>query len=224
MDFDIESLRETLGDKFDWLKQHVEKLEGKAAAAVSESIHQRKGLKEQVSKLTEQNSALLAKLGVEAFEEVESLPDAKGAADAAKQWEAKAKRLERDLTEARKAAEDATGKWRAQARQAAIAQALDPHKWVDREIVGSYVAARVVEEGDEVLFRTDGGQLVPLRDGVAGLAKAKPTLLESTGAGGAGVRQANAGGGAKTITEAEFNAKAPKEQARLMAEGYQLTA
>ena len=92
-----------------------------------------------------------------------------------------------------------------------------------RDIVESYIGQRLVWEGDELMFKADDGKLVGLKDGVAGVAKARPELLKPTGAGGAGVRSGNAGGGAKAISEVEFNSKPPTEQARLMAAGYVLT-
>lgn len=79
-------------------------------------------------------------------------------------------------------------------------------------------------EGDEIFFKSDDGKLIPVKDGVAGIAKTRPELLKPTGTGGAGVRQANAGGaGGKTMTRAEFEALPPAQRVEQAKAGVQLT-
>lgn len=223
---DIETLKEALGDeKFKALQTYVNDLVGQRDAARNESITGRKGLKDKLAAAEAQQTALLEKLGLSSIDELESLPDVKGMADAAKQLDARIKRAERERDEAKKSAEEATGKFRSSLQKAAIADALSGHEFVARDIVESYVSARLTWEGDDILFKTDDGKLVPVKDGVAGVAKSRPELLKPTGTGGAGVRQPNAGGsgGAKTMTRAEFEALSPAQRVEQAKAGVQLT-
>jgi hypothetical protein len=213
---DIETLKEALGDeKFAALKTYVDDLTGQRDAARNESITGRKGLKEKLAKLESDQAALLEKLGLDSLDDLDSLPDAKGAAEAAKQYEAKTKRLERQLAEATAAREQAEGKFKDSLRRATIADALGGHEFIARDVVETFVSNRLTWEGDDLLFKTDDGKLVPVKDGVAGIAKTRPELLKPTGAGGAGVRQSNAGGGAtaKTITRAQYAAMSVEDRA-----------
>ena len=213
---DIETLKEALGDeKFSALKTYVDDLTGQRDAARNESITGRKGLKEKLAKLESDQAALLEKLGLDSLDDLDSLPDAKGAAEAAKQYEAKTKRLERQLAEATAAREQAEGKFKDSLRRATIADALGGHEFIARDVVETFVSNRLTWEGDDLLFKTDDGKLVPVKDGVAGIAKTRPELLKATGAGGAGVRQSNAGGGAtaKTITRAQYAAMSVEDRA-----------
>ena len=212
---DLETLKEALGDeKFAALKTYVDDLTGQRDAARNESITGRKGLREKLTKLEADQAALLEKLGLDSLDDLANMPDAKGAAEAAKQFEAKTKRLERELAETRQAREQVEGKYKGTLQRAAVAEALGGHEFIARDIVESFIGARLVWEGDDLLFKSDDGRLMPIKDGVAGIAKTRPELLKPTGSGGAGVRQGNAGGnaGAKTMTRAEFEALDPSEK------------
>jgi hypothetical protein len=96
---------------------------------------------------------------------------------------------------------------------------------VARDLVETFVSQRLTWEGDDLLFKSDDGKLIPLKDGVTGIAKTRPELLKPTGTGGAGVRQSNAGGGggAKTMTRAEFEAMPPAQRVEVAKAGVQLT-
>lgn len=221
---DIGKLRDKLGDEtFAELERHIGDLTGQRDAARTESINERKRLKTDLEAAQALAAKALDKLGIDNADDLDTLPDAKGQGEALKQFETKLKRAERERDEARQAAETASGKYRGTLQRAAVAEALGGHKFVARDIVETYIGQRLVWEGDELMFKTEAGSLVSVKDGVAGVAKARPELLEPSGTGGAGVRQSNAGGGAKTMPEAEFNAKPPQEQSRLMAEGFTLT-
>lgn len=222
---DIETLKEALGDeKFSTLQTYVNDLIGQRDTARNESITGRKGMKEKLANLESAQARMLEKLGLDSLEDLESMPDAKGAAEAAKQYDAKLKRLERQLADASQARDDATGKFRNSLQRAAIAEALGGHEFIARDIVETYVGNRLTWEGDDLLFKADDGKLVPVKDGVAGIAKTRPELLKPTGTGGAGVRQANAGGNgaAKTMTRAEFEALPPVQRVEAAKSGVQL--
>lgn len=222
---DIESLKEALGDeKFSALKTYVDDLVGQRDAARNESINGRKGLKEKLASLENAQSTLMERLGIDSLDDLENLPDAKGAAEAAKQYEAKLKRLERQYAEEKQQREEISGKYRGSLQKAAIAEALSGHEFIARDIVETFVSQRLTWEGDDLLFRSDDGRLIPVKDGVAGIAKSRPEILKPTGSGGAGVRSTNAGsgGGAKTMTRAEFEAMAPAQKLEAAKSGVQL--
>ena len=192
---DIEQLKEALGDeKFSALKTYVDDLTGQRDAARNESIAGRKGLKAKLDEMTAAQARLMEKLGVESLEDLDSLPDAKGQADAVKQYEAKLKKLERENAELAAGKQEIDGKYRDSLKRAVVADALGSHEFVARDLVETYVSQCLTWEGDELLFK-DGDKLVAVKDGVAGLVKSRPELLKPTGTGGAGVRDHNAGGG-----------------------------
>jgi hypothetical protein len=223
---DINALKEALGDeKFSALNGYVNDLIGQRDAARNESITGRKSLKAERDAAQALAAKALEKLGVDSAEDLETLPDAKGQGEALKQYEAKLKRAERERDEAKKLAEDASGKYRGTLQRAAIAEALGGHEFIARDIVETYVGQRLTWEGDDILFKSDDGKLIPIKDGVAGIAKTRPELLKPSGTGGAGVRQSNAGGGgnAKTMTRAEFEGLAPAQRVEAAKAGVQLT-
>ena len=212
---DLEQFKEALGDeKFTELSQYVSDLEGQRDSARNESISKRKGLQSKVSELETQHAEMLEKLGVDSFDELDGL-DIKGAAEASKQYEAKLKRLERQLGEATEKAEKADGLYRSSQKSAALAEAMGGHKFLAQSVVASHISNSLVWEGDELFYKTDEGSLVSVKDGVAGFAKANPELLQPIGTGGAGVKPSNTRGGgeAKTMTRAEFDSASP--QARM---------
>jgi len=220
----FDSLKETIGDeKFAALKSYIEDLTGQRDAARQESITGRRGMKDKLAKLEADQAALMDRLGIDSLEDLDTLPDAKGAAEAAKQYEVKLKRMERQLQDATAQRDEIGGKFRGTLQRAAIAEALAGHDFVARDIVETYIGNRLAWEGDDLLFKSDDGRMIPVKDGVAGIAKARPELLKSTGTGGAGVRASNAGGGgAKTMTRAEFEALAPAQRVEAAKSGVQL--
>lgn len=222
---DIEQLKDALGDeKFAALKSYVDDLTGQRDSARQESIAGRKGLREKLAALETAQATMLEKLGIDSVEEIDAMPDARGAAEAAKQYEAKLKRMERDLATAIQARDEAAGKYRNSMQRAAVADAMSAHEFVARDLVETYIGQRLTWEGDDLLFKTDGGSLVPLKDGVAGFAKTRPELLKPQGTGGAGVRQSNArGDGKQTMTRAEFESLPPAQRLEAAKSGVQLT-
>lgn len=195
---DIEALKgKQLDDAtFTQLKTYVDDIIGQRDTARNESINGRKTLKAENDALKAFKAKALEKLGVDTDDDFEALPDAKGQADAVKQFEAKLKRAERERDEAKQAAEAAATALRGSRQKAVVAEALGKHEFVARDVVEAFVAPRLVWEGDEIMFKTDDGKLVAVSDGVAGLAKSRPELLKPTGTGGAGARTGGAGGGA----------------------------
>jgi len=222
---DIETLKEALGDeKFKALKTYVDDLTGQRDTARNESITGRKGIKAKLDEALARVTELEDWGGVEAGADLKELPPAKGAVEAAKQYDAKVKRLERLHLDEKTRADAADGKYRDTLKRAAVAEALGAHEFLERDVVESFVAQSLVWEGDDLLYKQADGKLIPVKDGVAGIAKTRPGLLKPTGTGGAGARQSNAGGGGgKTMARAEFDALRPAERAKTMAAGITVT-
>ncbi|MBL8445063.1 MAG: hypothetical protein JNK52_13530 [Zoogloeaceae bacterium] len=214
---DIEDLKDALGDeKFAALKSYVEDLNGKLRTV-------RKKADDETAKardLAGAQARLLEKLGLEALDDIDSLPDAKGQAEAARQFEARMKKLEKALADTTAERDQVAGKFRSAQQKAALAEALAGHDFVDKEVIEAYIGQRVVWEGDELLFKGGGDQLIQLKDGVAGLVKEKPSLLKSAGARGAGFKPGAGSGGIKNPwAKDSFNYT---EQIALMRENPQL--
>ena len=209
---DIETLKEAIGDeKFSALKTYVDDLTGQRDAARRESIDGRKGKDTKIRELTDRLQAIEEWAGVEPEADLATLPAPKGQVEAVKQYETKLKRMERERSEAVAQRDEALGKFRSSLQRAAVVDALGGHEFIARDIVETYVGQRLTWEGDDLLFKTDDGKLVPVKDGVAGFAKSRPELLKPQGTGGAGVRQpaARSGSDAKTMTRAEWEAADP---------------
>jgi hypothetical protein len=222
---DISQLKDDLGDeKFSELEAHVNALISQRDEARNESISGRKGLKEKVQTLETERAQLFERLGIDSLDELADLPDAKGQADAVKQFEAKVKRLERDLADAQQAGQDAETRYRDSQRKIAVSAAMQQHKFVAPDLVESYINPRLQWEGDELFYKADGDKLVPVADGVAELAKARPELLQPTGAGGAGVGSRGAGGAeqVKEMSRADFEALPAEKKVELAKQGIQL--
>lgn len=223
---DINTLKEALGDeKFAALQTYVTDLTGQRDAARTESITGRKKLRDDLAAAQSVATKALEKLGLESADELDAMPDAKGQGEALKQLGSQLKRAERERDAATAAATDATVKYRGSLQRAVIADALGEHEFVARDILETHVSQRLAWEGDDVFFKTDDGRLIPVKDGVAGIAKTRPELLKATGTGGAGVRQANAGSGGagKTMSRSDFEALTPALRVEAAKSGVQLT-
>lgn len=221
---DLAPLKEKIGDEtFAELETFVTDLQGQRDQARNESISGRKGLKEQVATLTTQQSDLLEKLGIESLDDLDDL-DVKGSADAAKQYEAKLKRMERERDAAVQSRDEVNGKYLDSKKTSVLAEALGAHEFVAKDVVSTFIGNRLVWEGEELLFKQDDGNLVSVKDGVSAVAKSRPELLKPTGAGGAGVRSTNAGGdgGQISMTRAEFEALPPAKQMEAAKSGVTL--
>mgnify|MGYP003530541510 CR=1 FL=1 len=157
---DIESLKDALGDeKFAALKTYVDDLTGQRDAARNESITGRKVLKARLDEMAAAQARMLEKLGVESLEDLDALPDAKGQAEAVKQFDARMKKLERENADLAAARQEIDGKYRDTLKRAVIGDALGGHEFVARDLVETYVSQRLTWEGDELLFKTDGDNI-----------------------------------------------------------------
>lgn len=200
------------------LEARIQRVESNARKRESELVSK---LKAEADKATK----ALEKLGIETPEELDSLPDAKGQAEALKQYEIKLKRAERAEAEIRKAHDELSTRYGAERRERAIAEQVSKHPFIDAEDARALVSARLHAEGDELLFTQSDGLRVPLADGVAWIAKTKPHLVRPAGDGaaGSGFKGSKPGAGTKTIKQADFEAMAPKDRAKAIADGYTLS-
>lgn len=229
---DIEELREPLGEeRFTALQTYVGDLIGQRDSARKESINHRQSLKARATELEEENKnlrrmqeELFERLGVESVEQLAEL-DPKGQAEVAKQYEAKLKRLERDLNEKQEAYAQLDTKHKRTKQDAAMREALGSHEWIDGDLVASYVSGRLAWDDDKVRFQAEDGLLMDLKDGVEALAREKPHLLKSAGPGGSGYRgvRHERDAGPQTMARAEFEALNPAARMTFVKGGGKLS-
>mgnify|MGYP000903402278 CR=1 FL=1 len=174
----LNELKAALDAHTESLEARATKAEDKARAAAKESIEGRKTLKARHDRMVEL-------LGIEPDADLDNLPGPKGQADAAKQFEARVKRAERELADERKAHAELQSRYKAERRERAIAEYVAKHTFADPDVARVVIKDRVREEGDDILFEGDGGKLVSLEAGVAWLVKTKPHLVKAAGSEGA---------------------------------------
>lgn len=227
----LEDLKDALGeDAFAELSKYVEDLTGQRDAARRESISGRQSLKSRVAELEAERDEwqklqadLFSRLGVESADELAAL-DPKGQAEAAKQYEAKLKRAEKELADRQSAHDALFAKYRGSLQDAALRKALSSHEWIDSDLVESYVRARLSWDDDRVVFTAEDGLSMPLEDGVSALSKVKPHLLKNSGAGGSGYRGKPSNGQAAvhSLTRAQFEALNPAGRMQFFKDGGKL--
>ncbi|MDP2811768.1 MAG: hypothetical protein Q8O34_16645 [Rhodocyclaceae bacterium] len=197
---DIAKLKDKLPDDYAALEAHVADLVAQRDAALRQSEDGRskfKKLADERDKLRAVKDRLFERLGLDDDADLDNLPEGKGQAEAARQFDQRIKRLERDLVEANRSKDEVSAKHRDALTGAALEKALSAHEWIDRDVALMLARSGVQVEGDEILFSVDGRQ-VPLADGVKWLAQTKPHLLKSSGTGGSGYTgKAGSGAGEK---------------------------
>jgi hypothetical protein len=220
MAFELEALKEKLGDDFEGLEQYIKDLVGQRDSARNESINGRKGLKSEVERLRALREQLFDRLGISEEEELENLPDFRGQAEATKAFEARLKRMERELAEKGSSLDTITKKYRDSLQTSALTKALSSHEWVDRDVVEMAIKSRISWADDEPYYETEKGA-ISIEEGVKLFAQEKPALLKSTGAGGSGYNPsgANAYRQANPFAKNSLNLT---EQGRLMKDNPQL--
>lgn len=101
------------------------------------------------------------------------------------------------------------------------------------DMLSTFASSRIAfnDDGSPKILTSDGKPMIgsgadhgaTLADLAKELAKASPFLVKDAGAGGGGKPPGSGGTPNKTMTTAAFNALAPKERAKAMAEGTILT-
>lgn len=200
MPFDLDTLKDKLDSAtLAALRSHVDELSTTAETAQGklQTLRQKADAETaRARKAEERVSAIEEWAGVEAGSDLTALPAPKGQPEAAKQFEAQIKRLTRERDEAVAERDTLGGEIKGMKRNGALAEAIQEHKFKNPADVQVLLQNRLVEEGDELRFKTDDGKLVPLKEGAAWFAKTRPDYVEPSGdnGGGSGFK-GNAGGG-----------------------------
>lgn len=220
----LEFLKDKLGEDYAKLEGYVNDLIGQRDAARKESQEGRKTLKAKVESLEALKTRLFEKLGLDVEEDIDTLPDAKGQAEAVKQFETRVKRLETELKSKVEALTALETKHRATRLDAELGKALGGHEFIDREVVEDYLRRRADWSEDQVYYRTEKGDLIPLAEGVANLAATRPHLLKTPGARGSGYNpNPQQGHGRAALKRAEFDALPPVARAEHIKAGGAVT-
>lgn len=201
---DITELKDVLGDKFEALSTHIADLTGQRDTARRESLTGRTTLKTELATAKETLAKILEKAGVETIEEFEALPPGKATAEANKVIELQAKRLAKQLEERNTAYTEIEGRWKSANLNAAVNGAISKHNFIDPETASALIRPRVEFVGDEVMYKTDAGDLIPIADAAATIAKAKPFLVQASGGSGSGAPSSARVGGFATMSRASF--------------------
>lgn len=218
---DIAKLKEKLGDDFEALETYVGELQSQRDEARNESINKRKTLKSELEAAQSAQQQMMEKLGIDSIDQLEEL-DISGQADAVKQYEAKMKRMERELQTAQTQAKEVDGKYRDSLKQSALSRELSKHEFLAPDLVETFISSRLEFEGDDLLYRNDDGNLLPLQDGIAGFAKARPDTLKATGTRGAGFTKAGGArgdAGPTTMSRGDFDALPADKKMELATAG-----
>jgi hypothetical protein len=206
---DINELKEVLGDKFEALSTHIADLTGQRDTARRESLTGRTTLKTELATAKETLAKMLEKAGVETMEEFEALPPGKATAEANRVIELQAKRLKTQLDEKTTAYTEIESRWKGANLNAALNSAVAKHHFIDAETAVALLKPRAEFVGDDVMYKTDAGDLIPIADAAATIAKAKPFLVQASGGSGSGAPSSARVGGIATMTRASFDALEP---------------
>lgn len=229
---DLDKLKEALDEeRFTELETYINDLVGQRDSARKESISGRQSLKAKASELEDENKALkrtqaelFERLGVQDIEQLSEL-DPKGQAEAAKQYEAKLKRIEKEMQEREQAYAQLETKHKGTLQEAAMRRAMADHEWIDADLVASFVNGRLAWDDDNVKYKADDGLLMDLTEGLQTLAKEKPHLLKSTGTSGSGYRgnRREMDGEQIALTRKEFDALNPAAKMKHVKSGGAIT-
>jgi len=221
--FDLESLKDKLdGETLAALGNHLSEVEGKL-----KTVRKKADTADSATaKAAQLEARILEKFGIESLDDLDNLPDpkaAKGESDALKQVEAKLKRAEREREEATKARDAMIEQMTQARRQAAITKAIQAGGFHDTEAAELLLSRSIEQLDDEFVFKTKDGRHIPLSDGAKLIATERPHLVNKIPQGTGSGFMDGGGKGAKTMSQAAFDALRPAERAKAMADGYTLT-
>lgn len=218
MAFDLQKLKDKLGDDFAALQSHVDDLTGQRDAARKESQEQRQGLKKRVTDLEAWQAKALEKLALDDAEGIDALPDAKGQAEAAKQFERQVKALQKQVADVSAERDKITGDLRTSKLESQLAAEVAKHNFVDPAVMSELFRSRAKFEGDEASVTVEGKPL-SVAEAVATFAAKNTHLIKAAGTGGSGKPNGGAGGvPGKSMTRAAFEALPPQDRAAAMKE------
>lgn len=206
MPFDIATLKDKLdAQQFADLSAFVaeqttraETAQGKARTAANQSNEASTQIKAEREKLKTDLALALDKLGIDSADQLASLTDAKGQAEALKQYEVQLKRAQRERDEFKASLADMQSSVTASRREAAIAAAMASQPFLDADLARDFISARIVQEGNEFVFNAGTATApkhMPVTDGAAWMAATKPILMPPAGNGatGSGFRASQSG-------------------------------
>jgi hypothetical protein len=219
----LADLKEPLGERYAELERYINSLVDQRDKAIHETVSKRVDLKERAEKAESAMARLMEKLGVETLEEIDSLPPAKGQAEALKQLETRLKKLDADAKAKDQALAELTAKHRQTVLDVELGKALEAYEFIDRDLVSSYLKQQLIwDDEEQALLKSEKGTPIPLAEGVTHLATSKPHLLKQPGARGSGYNPAARGGEvANPWAKERFNLT---EQLRLADENPTLAA
>ena len=221
----LELLKDKLGDEtFAALKSYVDEIIGKRDAAVVEISTTRKNLRAENEKLKAIKDTLFEKLGLDDDADLDTLPEVKGQAEAAKQFEARLKKLEREKAEALAKAGEAEGRYKGSRLDAELAKVIAAHDFTEPDVIGELFRSKAQWEDDQIYVK-EGERMVPLTDAVTNFANTKTTLIKARGRTGSGTPPGagSAGGKQSTMSRADFEALPPAAKVEAAKSGVQLT-
>ena len=216
---DIEKLKAVLGADFDELASHVAALTEQRDKARSESINGRQKLKDDLAAKTDLLNKVLEKAGVETFEEFDALPPGRATAEANKVLELQAKRYKSQFEDASTKLGEVEGRWKGERLTSALNNVVTSHKFIDAETAIALLRPRAEFVGDDVMYKTDAGDLVPIAEAAAGIAKTKPFLVQASGFSGSGAPGAQHQRGISSMSRASFEALPSGQQMALIKGG-----
>lgn len=161
------------------IQAHIDGLSEKATQAEAKARKAAKDSGDGAKAIKAERDAAFAKLGIESADELDDMPDAKGQADAAKQFEKQIKKLQTDLATRDKELGEVKALTAAQKRESILTKAISKHSFIDADDAAALLGLRVKQDGEDFLFDSGDGKLVPVEDGAAWLAKTKPHLVKA---------------------------------------------
>ena len=195
MQFDLAALKGKIDDAtLTALTEHVTGLTSKVDEAQAALRAAKAAAAAKAQTLQAERDAAFGRLGITSAEELAALPDAKGQAEASAQAAARIKSLERERDDARKLAESLGGELKAKAKAAALDAAIAKGDWINPDDARDKLLARLHEDGDQVLYRTNDDKLISLDDAAAMLVKTHAHLLKPQGAQAQGSGWRGSGG------------------------------
>jgi hypothetical protein len=177
---DITKLKDQLEpEEYAALEKHVADLIEQTDAARMEMIGGRKAKVAELERLQAQQEKILKALGISLPEELDDVPDMAARKGDMERLAAQEKALQAKLESTTVELGQARTKLQGTLQKQALDQALAKHDLVDRDVVESYISARLEWSGEDLIFVSEAGVPSSLEDGIKSLVRARPSLLRN---------------------------------------------
>ena len=177
---DITKLKDQLEpEEYAALEKHVADLIGQRDAAKMELTEGRKGKVAELERLQAQQEKILKALGLSLPEELDDVPDMAAKKADLERMAAQEQALQAKLEAAQAERDQAQAKLQGTLQKQALDAALAKHDLVDRDVVESYISARLEWDGEDLIFVSEAGVPSSLEDGIKSLVRARPSLLRN---------------------------------------------